>query len=54
VLDEIEKVWTPSHFTKRIVPKLLEGGATKEDIDRLLVDNPKRFFEGEKLAALAG
>lgn len=54
VLDEIEKLWTPSHFTKRIVPRLLEGGATKADIDKLLIENPRKFFEGEKLAALAG
>lgn len=54
LLDEIEKVWTPSHFTRRIVPRLLEGGATKADIDRLLVENPRRFFAGDKLPALAG
>ncbi|HTO54088.1 MAG TPA: phosphotriesterase-related protein [Myxococcota bacterium] len=54
VLDEIEKLWTPSHFTKRIVPKLLEGGASQEDIDKLLIENPRRFFAGDKLAALAG
>ena len=53
VLDEIQKVWTPSHFCRRIVPRLLEGGATKEDIDRLLVENPRRFFAGEKLPTLA-
>jgi predicted metal-dependent phosphotriesterase family hydrolase len=51
VLDEIEKVWTPSHFTKRIVPKLRAGGATAEDIDKLL-DNPRRFARAT-LAALA-
>ncbi len=54
VLDEIEKVWTPSHFTKRIVPRLLAGGATQADIDTLLLENPRRFFAGEKLAAVAG
>jgi phosphotriesterase-related protein len=54
VLDEIEKVWTPSHFTKRIVPRLLAGGATQADVDTLLLENPRRFFAGEKLAAVAG
>jgi len=53
VLDEIEKLWTPSHFTKRIVPQLLAGGATQADIDQLLVENPKRFFAGDKLPAVA-
>jgi phosphotriesterase-related protein len=53
VLDEIEKLWTPNHFTQRIVPRLVEGGATKEDIETLLVHNPRRYFAGEKLAAVA-
>jgi phosphotriesterase-related protein len=53
LLDEIEKVWTPSHFTRRIVPRLLDGGATKSDIDRLLVDNPRRFFAGDPLPAIS-
>lgn len=45
-------VWTPSHFFTGIVPRLLEGGATEEQIEALLVDNPRRFFTGEKLPAL--
>jgi len=47
------KVWNPSHFSQRIVPMLKDGGATDEQIDRLLVDNPRRFFAGEKLPTLA-
>jgi len=39
--------WTPSHFFTGIVPKLLEGGATKEQIETMLVDNPRRFFAGD-------
>jgi len=30
---ELLSVWTPSHFFTGIVPKLLEGGATKEQIE---------------------
>lgn len=52
-LEEIEKLWTPSHFTRRIVPRLLEGGASKDDIENLLVNNPRRFFAGEELPAVA-
>jgi phosphotriesterase-related protein len=52
LLDEIEKVWTPSHFTRRIVPRLLDGGATKDDVENLLIHNPRRFFAGEKLPAI--
>ena len=47
------EIWNPLHFTERIAPRLLEGGATQHQIDALLIENPKRFFAGEKLAALA-
>jgi phosphotriesterase-related protein len=47
------EVWTPSHFFQRIVPKLKNGGATDAQIERLLVDNPRRFFEGDPPPALA-
>ena len=45
-------VWTPSHFFEHVIPQLKEGGATDADIDKLLVENPRRFFEGEAPAAL--
>jgi phosphotriesterase-related protein len=54
MLAEMEKNWTPSHFTRQIVPRLLDGGASKDDIDTLLVENPRRFFAGDALPALAG
>jgi phosphotriesterase-related protein len=46
-------LWNPSHFSLRIVPKLLDRGVSQEQIDTLLIDNPRRFFAGEKLAALS-
>ena len=52
VVEAMTQVWNPLHFTKRIVPRLLEGGASQEQIDALLVDNPRRFFAGEKLPAI--
>jgi phosphotriesterase-related protein len=52
LLAEMERVWTPSHFTRDIVPQLLAGGATKDDIETLLVANPRRFFAGEALPKL--
>ncbi len=52
VFEQMSKVWNPLHFTKRIVPKLIDGGATEEQIEALLVDNPRRFFAGEKLHAI--
>jgi phosphotriesterase-related protein len=50
---EVLATWTPSHFFERIVPKLRAGGASEEQIERLLVDNPRRFFEGEPPAPIA-
>ena len=47
------EVWNPSHFSLRIVPKLKDRGITDEQIDALLIDNPRRFFAGEKLATLS-
>lgn len=44
--------WTPSHFFTRIVPQLLAGGATEEQIETMLVENPRRFFAGEAPPAL--
>jgi phosphotriesterase-related protein len=44
---------TPLHFTRRIAPKLREGGASEAQIRALTLDNPRRFFAGEKLPALA-
>jgi phosphotriesterase-related protein len=52
-LAQMERLWTPAHFTRDIVPQLLEGGATQADIDTLLVHNPRRYFAGEAQPALA-
>ena len=54
MLAALQKRSQPRHFSEQIVPRLKEGGATDEQIRTLLVDNPRRFFAGEKLAALAG
>lgn len=43
----------PTHFSRRIIPRLRDAGVTEEQIDGLLIENPRRFFEGEKLAVLA-
>ena len=53
VLEAMAQVWNPSHFSERIIPLLKEAGVNDEQIDRLLVDNPRRFFAGEKLPELA-
>ncbi len=45
--------WNPTHFSTRIVPQLKDLGVTDRQIDALLIDNPRRFFAGDKLAALS-
>lgn len=42
-LDTLEFQFT--HIENRVVPKLLEAGLTREDIDVMLVGVPKRFFD---------
>ena len=32
------------HITEKVLPALLEQGVTQEQIDELMVDNPRRFF----------
>ena len=43
----------PLHFSTRIAPQLREAGATEAELDALVLENPRRFFAGEKLGALA-
>jgi phosphotriesterase-related protein len=49
ILAAMESVWKPTHFVEKIVPRLLDGGATQAHIDALLVENPRRFFAGAVL-----
>ncbi|MFK7733608.1 MAG: phosphotriesterase [Pseudomonadales bacterium] len=43
-----EALFNPTHFHMNIIPKLLERGVSQAQIDCMLVDNPRRFFAGEK------
>jgi phosphotriesterase-related protein len=42
------KNWVPTNFFERVIPMLHYGGATDEQIETLLVENPRRFFESEQ------
>ncbi len=53
VEEAMVEQWNPSHFSLRIVPRLKDRGVTDEQIDALLIDNPRRFFAGNKLATLS-
>ncbi len=53
VLEALTETWNPGHFTLRIAPRLRAEGIAEEAIEALLVDNPRRFFAGEKLPPLS-
>jgi phosphotriesterase-related protein len=36
----------PTHLHRNIFPRLLELGVTQQQIDTMLIDNPRRFFSG--------
>ncbi|MCA1722612.1 MAG: phosphotriesterase-related protein, partial [Actinobacteria bacterium] len=38
--------WNYLHVQKDVVPALLEAGVTQEQVDQMLVGNPRRFFGG--------
>jgi phosphotriesterase-related protein len=37
--------WNYLHVQRDVVPALLERGVTQDQIDQMLVANPRRFFE---------
>ena len=49
LLAQATEVWNPTHFSRRIVPQLLEGGASEAQIEALTVANPRRFFAGDAI-----
>jgi len=44
---DVDKLFNPTHFHRNIIPALLARGVSREQIDTMLVDNPRRFFQGE-------
>ena len=41
--------WHPLHFQRNIAPRLRDAGVTDEQIDLMMVDNPRRFFAGDPI-----
>jgi phosphotriesterase-related protein len=39
-----QALFNPTYFHHHIIPQLLEAGVTQQQIDTMLVDNPRRFF----------
>jgi len=48
----VSDLFDPTRFDREIVPMLHDSGVTDEQIEMLVVDNPRRFFEGVPLAEL--
>lgn len=40
--------WTPLYIFNGVIPALKEGGVSDKDIDTILSQNPKRYFQTEK------
>lgn len=38
--------WNYRHISEDVIPALLEGGASQDDIDTILIKNPRAYFEG--------
>ena len=38
--------WNYRHISEDVIPALLEGGASQDDIDTMLIKNPRAYFEG--------
>ena len=53
MLAQVPDAFDPTHFERKIIPRLREEGISAEQIEGLLVENPRRFFSGQKLSALA-
>lgn len=50
--DDLAKTWHPLRFTGHVVPRLREMGVDTGAISALLIDNPRRYFEGTSLPPL--
>ena len=48
-LVDLDKMFNPTHFHRNIIPQLKERGVTDEQLDTVLIDNPRRYFAGEAL-----
>ena len=48
-MQEDRRRYNPDGYlfiTRKVLPRLLELGATQDDVDNIMVNNPRRFFEG--------
>lgn len=43
--EDVAPTWNYPHISADVLPALLERGLTEDDIDAILVRNPRRYFE---------
>lgn len=48
---DLEVLFNPTHFHRTIIPQLKERGVTDEQINTLLVENPRRYFAREPITS---
>lgn len=46
---DMDVLFNPTHFHRHIIPQLKARGVTDEQINTLLVDNPRRYFSREPI-----
>jgi phosphotriesterase-related protein len=46
VMPLLDPTWNYTHIHEQVLPYLLEHGVTQEQIDTMLVANPRSYFEG--------
>lgn len=44
-MEQAVPKWNFRHISQDVLPALLERGVTQADIDTMLIDNPRRYFE---------
>jgi phosphotriesterase-related protein len=44
--EQLAPKWDPRHVLQHIVPALRDAGVAQEKIDAMLIENPRRYFEG--------
>jgi phosphotriesterase-related protein len=44
--EQLAPKWDPRHVLQHIVPALREAGVAQAKIDAMLIENPRRYFEG--------
>lgn len=44
-------VFNPTHLHDHVIPRLLEAGVTRAQIDTMLIDNPRRYFADDPPSA---